>query len=151
MKYPSPITPGCLLSSPTFWKLSGLIFSSVASFFGKLFTWTKFCFTFNKCSFTYHANTFLLTCGSKGKCLVINSSYTPTFRLFSTYFLTTLQTYLSLPHSMVAHLSQCKRGHTIDDLSTHLLQCPYKNEHTIAHNTFWDIIMAIVLESRTHV
>jgi hypothetical protein len=90
-------------------------------------------------------------CGSKGKRLVINSSYTPTFCLFSANFLITLHTCLSLPHSMVTHFSQCTCGHTIDDLGTHLFWCPYMNECTTTHNTRQDIIVIIDLESGTHV
>jgi hypothetical protein len=41
--------------------------------------------------------------------------------------------------------------HTIDDLGTHLLWCPYRNEHIIVHNTFQDIVLTIVLESGAHV
>jgi hypothetical protein len=52
---------------------------------------------------------------------------------------------------MMAHLSQCQCGHTIDDLGTHLLWCPYRSEHTIAHNTLWDVIAIIALESEAHV
>jgi hypothetical protein len=90
-------------------------------------------------------------CGSKGRHLVISSFYTPAFRSFLAHFLTTLHTCLNLPHHVVAHLSQCKCGHTIDDLCTHLFRCLYMNEHTTTHNTFQDIITAIVLESGTHV
>jgi hypothetical protein len=114
-------------------------------------TRAKFCFTFNKRFFTYHANMFPFMCGSKGRHLVTSSSYTPAFCSFSTHFLTTLHTCFSLPHPMVAHLSQCKCGHTIDDLRTHLLRCPYRNEHITTHNTLQDIITTIVLESGTHV
>jgi hypothetical protein len=60
---------------------------------------------------------------------------TPTFHLSSTHFLTTLCTYLGLPHPTVAHLSQCQCGHTIDDLNTHLFQCPCRGECIITHDT----------------
>jgi hypothetical protein len=46
---------------------------------------------------------------------------TPAFHLSPTHLLTTLHTHLGLQHLMVAHLSRCQCGHTIDDLSTHLL------------------------------
>jgi hypothetical protein len=39
----------------------------------------------------------------------------------------------------------------MDDLGTHLLQCPCESEHTTTHNTFWDIVVAIALENKTHV
>jgi hypothetical protein len=56
-----------------------------------------------------------------------------------------------LPHPLITHLSQCQCGHTSDDLGTHLLRCPYTSEHTIAHNTLWNIVAIIALESGTHV
>jgi hypothetical protein len=45
---------------------------------------------------------------------------TRTFHLFSTQFLTTLCTRFGLPHPMVAYLSWCQCGHTIDSLNTNL-------------------------------
>ncbi len=38
-----------------------------------------------------------------------------------------------------------------DDLGTHLLWCPCGSERIVAHDTLWDIVIAIVLESGTHV
>ncbi len=73
------------------------------------------------------------------------------FHLSLAHFLTTLRTDLSLPHPSVAHLSQCQCGHTIDDLSTHLLQCPCGSECIAAHDTLRDIVIAIALENKTHV
>jgi hypothetical protein len=75
MKYPSLVTPSCPLSGPTFWKHGGSILSLVESFFSGSFTWVGVYVTFSKCSFRYHASTCLFMCGSKGRCLVINSSY----------------------------------------------------------------------------
>jgi hypothetical protein len=49
---------------------------------------------------------------------------TLSFHLSLVRFLTTLHTHLGLPHPIVAHLSWCQCGHTIDDLGTYLLQCP---------------------------
>jgi hypothetical protein len=51
----------------------------------------------------------------------------------------------------MAHLSRCKWDHIIDDLNTHLFQCPCENEHTIAPNTFWDNVATIVLKNGAHV
>jgi hypothetical protein len=45
---------------------------------------------------------------------------TLTFHLSSTHFFTTLRTHFGLPHPIVAHLSRCQCGHTIDDLGTQL-------------------------------
>jgi hypothetical protein len=55
---------------------------------------------------------------------------TPAFYLSSTHFLTTLHTCFGLSHPIVTHFSRCQCGHTIDDLSIHLLRCPYESEHT---------------------
>jgi len=76
---------------------------------------------------------------------------TPAFRLSSTHFLTTVHICFDLPHLIVAHLSWCQCGHTIDNLNTHLLQCIYGNERIIAHDTLRDIVVAIPLESGAHV
>jgi hypothetical protein len=40
-----------------------------------LLTWARVCFDYNRCSFKYCTNTFSLMCRSRGKRLVINSSY----------------------------------------------------------------------------
>jgi hypothetical protein len=63
----------------------------------------------------------------------------------------TLHTHLGLPHLRVAHISQCKCGHTIDDLGTHLLWCPYKSECMTPHDTFQNIVATIALENGTHI
>jgi hypothetical protein len=73
------------------------------------------------------------------------------FRLSLTHFLATFRAFFGLPHPTVAHLSQCQCDHTIDNLDTHLLRCPYKNECITTHDTFQDIIITIILESETHV
>ncbi len=73
------------------------------------------------------------------------------FHLLSAHFLTTLHTCFGLPHLIVAHLSWCHSGHTIDNLNTHLFRCPYGSECIIVHNTLWYIVITIVLESKTYV
>jgi hypothetical protein len=73
------------------------------------------------------------------------------FHLFSTHFLTTLRIRFVLPHPMVAHLSRYQCGHAIEDLGSHLLRCPCGGEHTTTHDTFWNIIVVIALESGAHV
>jgi len=73
------------------------------------------------------------------------------FRLSSAHFLVALHTLLGLPHPTVAHLLQCQCDHTIDNLSTHLLWCPCKNERITTQDAFQDIIVIIVLKSETHV
>jgi hypothetical protein len=69
--------------------------------------------------------TCLCSCASLGASawLLVHLT-TLAFCLLSTHFLTTLRTYLVLPHPMVAHLSWCQCGHAIKDLGTHLLWCP---------------------------
>jgi hypothetical protein len=74
-----------------------------------------------------------------------------TFHLLSAHFLIALRICLGLPHPTVAHLSQCQCGHTIDNLGTHLLRCPCGSEHITAHNTLWNIVATIALESKAHV
>jgi len=145
MRYPSHVTLGCQLLSPTFWEPNGLILSLVEGLFDGLPTRTKVYFVSSKCSFKYHLNTFLFMCGSKGKCLVTT---TFAFRLFSSHFLTTLH---SILRPMIAHLSCYQCGHTIDNLGTHLLWCPCGNERTTIHDTFWDTITIIILKNATHV
>ncbi len=83
----SLFTPSCSFLGFTFWKFIGLILSLVVSFFGGSLTWVGICFTFNRCSFIYYANTYSLMCKSKGKHLVINSSYPSPF-LYNTMYLT---------------------------------------------------------------
>ncbi len=76
---------------------------------------------------------------------------TPTFHLSSVHFFITLHIHLGLPHPTIAHHSQCRCAHTINDLHTHLLQCPCGNEHITTHYTFQDIIETIVLGSEARV
>ncbi len=90
-------------------------------------------------------------CGFGGKCLVISSSYHIYILFIPNHFFITLCTHLGLPHPIVAYLSWCQCGHTIDDLGTHMLQCPCKNECMATNNTFQDIIVIIVLESGVHI
>jgi hypothetical protein len=71
---------------------------------------------------------------------------TPSFCLSSAHFFITLCTHLGLPHPIIAHLSQCHYGHTIDNLGTHFFWCPYRSEWTTTHNTLQDIVAAIPLE-----
>jgi len=54
---------------------NGLVLSLVVSFFSESLTWIEVCFVFNRHSFEYHASTSPFMCGSRGRCLVINSSY----------------------------------------------------------------------------
>jgi len=101
------VTQRCLLSCPTLWKLNGSSLPLVASFFCGSLTRTTICFPFSRHYFGYHTSTSLLMCESKGRCLVISSSYQPTFHLSSAHFFTTLCTHLNLPHPTIAHLSWC--------------------------------------------
>jgi hypothetical protein len=119
------------------------------NFFDILPTQTKVCDISNRCSLGHHANTSPILCKSNYAYLVITHPTTPAFCLSLIHFCIVLHTHPSLPHFTVAHLSHYKCGHTIDDLSIHLLQCPFRNEHTTTHNIFENIIVTIVLESET--
>jgi hypothetical protein len=68
---------------------------------------------------------------------------TPTFYLSSAHFLTTLHTCLGLPHPIVANLSWCQCGHTIDNLDTHLFWCPCGSDHITTHNTLWILLQLL--------
>jgi len=103
----SHVTPRCLFSCPTFWKLSGFVLPPVVSFFGGLFTRVEVCFTSNRHSFEYCTSTFSFMCRSRGKHLVINSSYHTNISFVIDSFSHTLHTCLGLPHPTIAHLSQC--------------------------------------------
>lgn len=74
---------------------------------------------------------------------------TPTFHLSSAHFFTVLCTRLGLSHPTNVHFSRCHYGHTIDNFSTHLLQCPCGSERIVAHDTFQDIVAAIFGEYNT--
>jgi hypothetical protein len=75
MRCQSPFTLGCPFLGPTLWKPSGLVILLVVGFFGRSPTWARVCFSYNKRSFRYHANTSPFICKYRGKCLVINLSY----------------------------------------------------------------------------
>jgi len=146
-----PCYPKSFFLRPTLWKPSGSILSLVVIFFDKSPTWVGVYITSNRRSFIYHASMFPFMCGSRGKCWLLARPTTSTFCLSPTHFFTTLRTRFGLPYPTVAHLSWYQCGHTIYDLSTHLFQCFYKSEHTIAHDTFWDIVTLIALKNGTHV
>jgi hypothetical protein len=74
--------------------------------------------------------------GSRGMYLVINSSYHTCILFIPNPLLLALCTYLGLLHPIIVNLSRCECGHTIDDLGTHLLWCPYESECTTSHDTF---------------
>ncbi len=52
---------------------------------------------------------------------------------------------------MIPHLSQCQCDHTIDDLRIHLLCCSCESEHTTTHDTFQNIVVAIISKNGAHV
>jgi hypothetical protein len=89
----------------------------------------------------------LCLCGSRGKRLVINSSY-HTCILFIFNPLLYNMTYSSwLATSYNCLSSRCKCGHTIDDVNTH---CFGALVGVSVHDTFRDIVVTIVLESASH-
>jgi hypothetical protein len=75
MKYTSHVILSCPLSCPTFWEVSGLVLSPITGFFSGLPTWAGINITFSRRFFKYHANMSLFICRSRGKHLVISSSY----------------------------------------------------------------------------
>jgi hypothetical protein len=93
----------------------------------------------------------LIMCGFKGRHFVISSSYHTNISFTLVHIFITLHTCLGLPHLIVVHFLQCQCDHTVDNLGTHLLWCLCRSERTVAHDTLWDIIATIVLDSGTHV
>jgi hypothetical protein len=75
MRCPNNVTLGCSLLGPTIWEPNGSILTLLISFFGISPTQEGICLASNKRSFGYYANMFLFMCGSKGRHLVISSSY----------------------------------------------------------------------------
>jgi hypothetical protein len=119
-KYPNHVTPSCLTSSPTLWKPNGSILSLVASFFGRSPTQARIYLACSKKKFIYHANIFLFMYGSKGKCLVINSSY----HTYISFIINPFPSNTAYP-SWLATSYNCPSftmcDHTIDNLSSPLL------------------------------
>ncbi len=76
---------------------------------------------------------------------------TLSFSFSFVHVLTTLHILLSIPHPIIAHLSQCQCGHTINDLGIDLLHCPCGNESIVAHDMLWNTITTIALKSGAHV
>jgi hypothetical protein len=76
---------------------------------------------------------------------------TPSFRLSFAHFFIALYIHLNILHPIILHLSRCQCGHTIDDLSIHLLHFPYGNKHTSTHDTLWNIVVTIASKSGAHV
>jgi hypothetical protein len=147
MKCLRHVTLGCLVSCFTLWKLSGLVFPPIVGFFGRLLTQTKVYFPSSRHSFEYRVNMFL----SKGKCLVINLSHHTniSFIIGPLSYNITYSSWLATSYNGPPFTVSV--WHTIDNLGTHLLQCPSGSECTIAHDTFRDIVATIALESRAHV
>jgi hypothetical protein len=71
--------------------------------------------------FGYHMSTFLFMCGSTGRHLVISSSYHTNILFIIDPLSHSIMYLFWLATSYSVHLSRCECGHTIDDLSTHLL------------------------------
>jgi hypothetical protein len=150
-KYPSPIPLSCLLLGPTLWKLSGYVLSSVASFFGGSPTWTRVCLASSGHSFTYHTNTFLLMCRSRGKRLIINLSYHTCISFifsplpYNTRYLSWPTTSYGCPSFTMlvwSYHQQFRYAFFLVPLGEWTYSSPW---YTL------DTIVAIVLESGTHV
>jgi hypothetical protein len=96
--------------------------------------------------------TYIYSCEGPGAGTWLLARFTTlVFDLSLAHFLIALQTRIGLPHLSIAHLSQCKCDHFIDNLGTHLFQCTCGSEHTTTHNTFWDNVTTIALKSGAHV
>ncbi len=76
---------------------------------------------------------------------------TLSFCLSLTHFLITLCIHLGIPHPMIAHISRCECGHTIDALGIHLLHCACRNERTTTHDTLQNIVAIVTLKSGPHI
>jgi hypothetical protein len=107
-KYMSHVTLGRLFSCPTLWEPTGLVFSPINGFFGEWLTQAGICITSSRFSFKYHADMSLLMCESRGKRLVISSSYhtciLSTFNPlpYNTTYLSCLATSYGCPFVMVS-------------------------------------------------
>jgi len=69
----------------------------------------------------------------------------------SAHFLPTLCICLGISHRTIPHFSWCQCDHTINDLGIHLLHCLCGGEDTTIHDTFWNTIATIMLESGAHI
>jgi hypothetical protein len=125
-------------------KANDSMLSSIAGFFSWSPTWTKVCFNFSKRSLKYHVSTFLLVCGFKGRCLVINLSYhTYILFIFNPFF------YITSYMSWLATSYDCS-SFTMLMWSYHwwskypFVSVPHRSECTITHDTFWDIIITLL-------
>ncbi len=112
----------------------------------------EFIFLFSKCSFKRSTSTFLFMCRSVSRGLVIGSLSKHPFISFVPYpFCYNISYSFQYITSYIPYFSQWQCGHTIYDLGIHLLHCPCKNEHTIAHDTLQDTVVTIMSESGAHV
>jgi hypothetical protein len=113
-------------------------------FFIKSPTRTRVCFVSNRRCFKYHVSTFLLMCGFKGGCLVINSSYHTCilfipnpfpYNITYMYQLATSYDCLSLTVLVWSYHWWFKYS---------FVSMPCGSECTTAHDTFWDTIITLL-------
>jgi hypothetical protein len=74
MKYSCDVIWSHLITCFAFWKFSGAILSSNATFLDTSIIWTRIYFTSSICSFKCCATTSPLLCKSSSKGLIIGSS-----------------------------------------------------------------------------
>jgi hypothetical protein len=82
--------------------------------------------------------------------LLLTCFNTLSFHLSSAHLFTTLHICLDISHPMVAHLSRCKCGHTINDLGIHLLHCLCESECIVTHDTLSNSIAIVMSKSGVH-
>jgi len=114
------------------WKSWSTIICWLTCFFDGLFTWAWVCHTFSLCSLDTTRTCFWSCASLATNVWLIVRPITLTFCLSSTHYFITIHIHLGLLQLIVAHFSQY--GHTIDDLSIHLLWCPCGSEHIATHN-----------------
>ncbi len=152
MGYPCDVTWGHLITCFAFQEFSGAILTSNEVLFDGPITWVG---SFTLFLVNAHSNVMwirLCSCASPtiGAWLLVYPNIL-SFHLSSTHFLITLRIHISIPHPMVAHLSWCQCGHTIDDLGIYLLHCPCKSKRITTHDMLRNTIATITLDSGTHV
>jgi len=89
-------------------------------------------------------------CPVVGAWLLVHPN-TLSFHLSFAHFFITLCIRFNIPYPTILHFSRCKCGHIIDDLGIHLRHCSCESERITTHETFWNTIATIILESGTHV
>jgi len=124
--------------------------SLVVGFFGGSLTWTRVCFALVDIPLDIAWARFCSCAGPRVGVWLLVHPTTPTFRLSSAHFLTTLQpSWLATSYNCPPFMMLV--WYTINNLSTHLLRCSCGNEHIVTHDTLRDTVATIALKNGTHV